>query len=713
MSGKDPNSELEKFRQQWKKELHQKARPHDTSDTSHPGTSRPATDGTQTPTHQLKHFSDYSLPPVNAELAQKPLNDDDSYDGFEINTFKPQTGAAASEAPSEYYPFKILTMFLNEAPKRLESKQTKAALTSPPKTFAKRKYFQETRDHNGQRSKEEDDVTKKNQQEKKLEPEEKKPMLDLFIADLDDINEIPFFDTSLPREVAIKIFHHLDMNSLCSCSQVSRSWRSLADDELLWFEIYLSLGLGAVDGDVHVSHDSNWKIKVRRLVEEKRLLNSNWRLRTGKPYQLNYAQGGVLCAVHSHGSTIVAGYTSCNVRSWDTRTGDVCTFNASNTALVLDENIEDDILCRMQNSVQQIETSEKFTAASFAHGFVDVWSCEAGTEPIYTLPFNSRNVSSLALCDVGGRRNQINHSCVVAAAQGTRVLTSHVSEQEGQVVADFDVPGKVSQVCWLTDFSSHESANLLITCPNTVTIRKVDLSTGSATSRQQDLGLMTEVHNVFWAPITAVSLRAGSSDVAVGFNVYAGAAAQIKVNIYDLTSQLLTATLTGHTWVISTIHLPESLPKQLVTGSGDRKIRLYDLRVATFPMLSLAGHSAKVTCVEMDDWKVVSADEAGFVCVWDQRMARKLWDVHNRHPVEYCHGEERLLIIGNVPYQKFLETDEFDKVSALRYRGTVQVYDFLANQQREDIPDICLSGYNEPEAYNYNLGLAVPYDQVP
>ena len=61
------------------------------------------------------------------------------------------------------------------------------------------------------------------------------------------------------------------------------------------------------------------------------------------------------------------------------------------------------------------------------------------------------------------------------------------------------------------------------------------------------------------------------------------------------------------------------------------RIRLYDLRAATFPMLTLAGHSAKVTCVEMDDWKMVSADEAGFVFVWDQRMARKLWDVHNRY----------------------------------------------------------------------------------
>ena len=41
----------------------------------------------------------------------------------------------------------------------------------------------------------------------------------------DDINEIPFFDTTVPREVAMKIFQHLDMKSLCMCSQVRREWR--------------------------------------------------------------------------------------------------------------------------------------------------------------------------------------------------------------------------------------------------------------------------------------------------------------------------------------------------------------------------------------------------------------------------------------------------------------------------------------------------------
>ena len=57
---------------------------------------------------------------------------------------------------------------------------------------------------------------------------------------------------------------------------------------------------------------------------------------------------------------------------------------------------------------------------------------------------------------------------------------------------------------------------------------------------------------------------------------------------------------------------------------------MYDTRVAQSALMTLMGHSAAVTTVQMDDWKVVSGDEAGFVGVWDQRMASKLWEMNNR-----------------------------------------------------------------------------------
>ena len=38
----------------------------------------------------------------------------------------------------------------------------------------------------------------------------------------------------LPREVSLKILGYLDATSLCRAAQVSRQWRGLADDDILW-----------------------------------------------------------------------------------------------------------------------------------------------------------------------------------------------------------------------------------------------------------------------------------------------------------------------------------------------------------------------------------------------------------------------------------------------------------------------------------------------
>jgi F-box/WD-40 domain protein MET30 len=37
-----------------------------------------------------------------------------------------------------------------------------------------------------------------------------------------------------PREVALRVLSHLDATSLCRAAQVSRAWRALADDDVLW-----------------------------------------------------------------------------------------------------------------------------------------------------------------------------------------------------------------------------------------------------------------------------------------------------------------------------------------------------------------------------------------------------------------------------------------------------------------------------------------------
>ena len=64
------------------------------------------------------------------------------------------------------------------------------------------------------------------------------------------------------------------------------------------------------------------------------------------------------------------------------------------------------------------------------------------------------------------------------------------------------------------------------------------------------------------------------------------------------------------------------------------RLRLYDLR-QPFPTQVLGVHPHKVTCVQMDEWKVISGGDDGYIYgsvhYWDRRMGKQLWHLTNRY----------------------------------------------------------------------------------
>lgn len=59
------------------------------------------------------------------------------------------------------------------------------------------------------------------------------PQLSFISATVRDLIRIDFL-TALPPEIAFKILCYLDTASLCKAAQVSRRWRDLADDDVVW-----------------------------------------------------------------------------------------------------------------------------------------------------------------------------------------------------------------------------------------------------------------------------------------------------------------------------------------------------------------------------------------------------------------------------------------------------------------------------------------------
>ena len=162
------------------------------------------------------------------------------------------------------------------------------------------------------------------------------------------------------------------------------------------------------------------------------------------------------------------------------------------------------------------------------------------------------------------------------------------------------------------------------------------------------------------------------------------------------------------------MNLSDSPPNSLCTGSFDKNVRIYDLRTEKVVQL-LCGHEAIVTTVQMNDHLSVSGSQNGTVRVWDLRMGSQLWSTNARHPVRICKFTDTRLITANIPSEKNLRQNVWwadDLILHRRHRGIIRVFDFNSDNISAGIPDICFSNYNDTCGYNYNINLAVPYDDI-
>ncbi|KAK2148611.1 hypothetical protein LSH36_489g01066 [Paralvinella palmiformis] len=501
----------------------------------------------------------------------------------------------------------------------------------------------------------------------------------LIVEVPDDINEIPFFETSLPRELAIKIFMHLDALDLCRCCQVSKAWKSLAEDELLWNQICRHLDY---EDSTATVEKSRWKEIVREQVLKERQLRQNWKMRHGEMSTLEYVTGGILCAANSWHHRLVAGYSNGHVRVWDD--DDDCTFIPSNTALAINELAE----CgTVSNIINRVCVNGHLAAASYSQGNVDIWMMNNGkTTPFSTLTLN-KHIASL-LCSK-------TDPLVVLHAGDTVWMYDLESSTSDNKFSEIPVGCDVFHL-HIVPTKKHRSSRrmLAIGLYDQVRIHLIG----------EDPNNMSVVHNTISQKVT--SLDCNSLQIAVGIHSDDGC----MVKLYDLHKLKEAATLLGNTLPVSVINLVDSPQNSIVTGSCDGKIRIYDTRLSD-PVITLQGHAGSLKCVQMDDWKVISGGNEGMVIVWDQRMASKLWEQHNRHPVEYMAFKEHTMYTANIPVDKIPESDGFDSIYHRRYRGSLCCYDFSVDVvSHPDLPSNVLSNYDDPEGYNYNINLAVPYD---
>ncbi|XP_037012002.2 F-box/WD repeat-containing protein 8 isoform X4 [Artibeus jamaicensis] len=244
-------------------------------------------------------------------------------------------------------------------------------------------------------------------------------LVDQLIRDLNEMDDVPFFDIQLPYELAISIFQYLDRKDLGRCAQVSKTWKAIAEDEVLWYRLCQQ------DGhlpDSSISDYSRWKLIFQECRAKEHMLRTNWKTRKGAVSELEHVADAVLCDVHSHDGVVIAGYTSGDVRVWDTRTWDyMAPFLGS-------ESEEDEP--GTQPYVSFVRINNSLAVAAYEDGFLNIWGLRTGKHPIHRFKHDAR-IQALAL----GRED-----VTVATASAFDVVMLRPNE-EGcwQVAAEFEV----------------------------------------------------------------------------------------------------------------------------------------------------------------------------------------------------------------------------------------------------------------------------------
>ncbi|XP_071339788.1 F-box/WD repeat-containing protein 8 [Trachinotus anak] len=520
------------------------------------------------------------------------------------------------------------------------------------------------------------------QQQPQRKVKRDKELVDQLIQDLNEVNDIPFFDIELPYELALKIFQHLNCTELGRCAQVSRAWRVLAEDSVLWFKICTREGYHQ---DASVSDSPCWKSTLRDCRNSARTVRSNWKNRVGSISQLQFELGKVLCDVSSCDSFVLAGYTSGDVRLWDTLHWD------SNASFLKPNSLSANTDPRPH--VSHVQVNRTVAAAAYEDGCVDLWSTETGGEPIHHYQSPGR-IQALALSP---------DSPILCSATGP----------------DIRLDGADDRGYWRTVCQAQlpKTVESLVLVPG-----RGQQGPLAALAAGEALHLLDPrddeprtLHSVYGHPVTC--LDASDSHVAFGVKRTGWAMHDggNKIHVYSLETGRPAVCVGNSPGDFTCINLRDSTPHLLVCGNKDRRVRVFDLRAGS-SVASLYAHHLGVTSVQADDWKIVSGGGEGLVCVWEMRMGAKLWEMHNRHPVRHVRFNASTLVTANIPDDKMPRgaciTDD-DLTAHRRHRGVICHYDFSEDALSQDhILPICRSDYIESYGYNYNISLAVPYDRL-
>ncbi|KAB0792452.1 hypothetical protein PPYR_14411 [Photinus pyralis] len=372
------------------------------------------------------------------------------------------------------------------------------------------------------------------------------------------------FISLFPRELALSVLRLLEPCDLLRAAQTCRSWRFLADDNLLWKEKCKQVGIEEIPkrkGSPRSPSNSSSPWKAAFMLHH--AIEMNWRSKPIRPPKmLKGHDDHVITCLQFCGNRIVSGSDDNTLKVWSATTGKCLRTLVGHTGGVWSSQMAGTVI---------ISGSTDRT--------LKVWDSETGV-CIHTLYGHTSTVRCMHLHKnkvVSGSRDATLRVWDIETGEFLHVLVGHLAavrcvQYDGKLVVSgaYDYMVKV----WNPE-------------------REECLHT-----------LQGHTNRVYSLQFDGVHVVSGSLDTSI--------------RVWEVETGACRHTLMGHQSLTSGMELRNNI---LVSGNADSTVKVWDI-ISGQCLQTLSGtykHQSAVTCLQFNKRFVITSSDDGTVKLWDVR----------------------------------------------------------------------------------------------
>jgi F-box and WD-40 domain protein MET30 len=459
------------------------------------------------------------------------------------------------------------------------------------------------------------------------------PQLSFISSRINQLIRIDFISV-LPAEIGYKVLSYLDAISLCKAAQVSRKWREMADDDIVWRKICQQ----------HIDRKCTkcgWGLPLlerRRLRAQTRAANAAEEVaRTSPITQATVPVDDVTgrARASKHARPVEEDTTTQPVKR--TRTAKPWKAVYSERCKV-EQNWRHgrysvQILCGHDDGVMCLQPHDNMLATGSYDSTIRIWDLEnmttikvltGHTRGVTALQFDSGKIISASLdCTLRIWNYRLDTPECVSILRGheDKVLCLHL---EGQLLASGSADSTVrvwdyrTKECkvfrghtdWVNAVHIAPGGKWLFSGSDDTTIKLWNIEQGTCVSTL--VGHAGQVQCII--PVPAQMLHEQSPPQEDGLPEYIlSSSLDNTIKLWHVPSATCKKMLFGHVegvWAIAADSL------RLISVAQDRSVKVWDVESEKCEH-TLVGHNSPVTCVAVNGERIYSGGEDGEVRIWD------------------------------------------------------------------------------------------------